>query len=64
MQIYGIQTTRHYYKEILQHPEFRSGQFNTGFVEAHPELTQYSTKRRPEFLAAAIAAALAAQSGM
>jgi pyruvate carboxylase subunit A len=64
MQIYGIQTTRHYYKEILQHPEFRSGQFNTGFVEAHPELTQYSTKRRPEFLAAAIAAAIAAQSGM
>ena len=64
MQIYGIQTTRHYYREILRHPEFRSGSFNTGFVEAHPELTQYSTKRRPEFLAAAIAAAIAAQSGM
>ncbi|MES3008459.1 MAG: acetyl-CoA carboxylase biotin carboxylase subunit [Pseudomonadota bacterium] len=64
MQIYGIHTTREYYKEILKHPEFRSGNFNTGFVEAHPELTQYSTKRRPEFLAAAIAAAIAAQSGM
>ncbi|MDO9316939.1 MAG: acetyl-CoA carboxylase biotin carboxylase subunit [Gammaproteobacteria bacterium] len=64
MQIYGIHTTRDYYKQILKHPEFRSGNFNTGFVEAHPELTQYSTKRRPEFLAAAIAAAIAAQSGM
>ncbi len=64
MQIYGIHTTREYYKEILKHPEFRAGNFNTGFVEAHPELTQYSTKRRPEFLAAAIAAAIAAQSGM
>ena len=64
MQIYGIQTTRPYYKEILKHPEFRSGNFNTGFVEAHPQLTNYSIKRRPEFLAAAVAAAIAAQSGM
>jgi len=64
MQIYGIQTTSQYYKEILQHPEFRAGDFNTSFVEEHPELTRYSTKRRPEFLAAAIAAAIAAQSGM
>jgi pyruvate carboxylase subunit A len=64
MQIYGIQTTKQYYKEILHHPDFQSGDFNTGFVEAHPELTRYSTKRRPEFLAAAIAAAIAAQAGM
>ncbi len=64
MQIYGIQTTKQYYKEILNHPDFQSGNFNTGFVDAHPELTRYSTKRRPEFLAAAIAAAIAAQSGM
>lgn len=64
MQIYGIRTTKQYYKEILQHPDFQSGNFNTGFVEAHPELTRYSTKRHPEFLAAAIAAAIAAQSGM
>lgn len=64
MQIYGIQTTRQYYKEILQHPEFQAGMFDTSFVEEHPELTRYSSKRRPEFLAAAIAAAIAAQSGM
>jgi pyruvate carboxylase subunit A len=64
MQIYGIQTTKQYYKEILNHPDFQAANFNTGFVEAHPELTHYSTKRRPEFLAAAIAAAIAAQSGM
>ncbi len=64
MQIYGIQTTKQYYKEILNHPDFQAGNFNTGFVDAHPELTRYSTKRRPEFLAGAIAAAIAAQSGM
>ncbi|MDG9666785.1 acetyl-CoA carboxylase biotin carboxylase subunit [Hahella sp. CR1] len=64
MQIYGIRTTIPYYREILRHPEFRAGDFNTGFVEAHPELINYSIKRRPESLAAALAAAVAAQAGM
>lgn len=64
MAIYGIKTTIPYYLEILNHPEFRSGSFDTGFVEAHPELINYSAKRRPEFLAAAVAAAIAVQAGL
>jgi pyruvate carboxylase subunit A len=64
MQIYGIRTTIPYYQQILQHPEFRAADFNTGFVEAHPELINYSVKRRPESLVAAIAAAVAAQAGI
>ncbi len=48
----------------LRNPEFRSGQFNTSFVESHPELTNYSIKRKPEELALAIAAAIAAHAGL
>jgi pyruvate carboxylase subunit A len=64
MAIYGIKTTIPYYLEILSHPDFQAASFNTGFVEAHPELTQYSIKKRPESLAAALAAAIAAQAGL
>ena len=60
MLVYGVKTTIPYYQQILKHPEFRSGQFNTSFVETHPELTQYTEKKPPEVLAAAIAAAIAA----
>ena len=41
MVVYGVKTTIPYYQEILQHPDFRSGQFDTSFVETHPELTNY-----------------------
>ncbi len=64
MLVYGVKTTIPYYQQILQHPDFRSGQFNTGFVEAHPELTQYTEKKPPEVVAAAIAAAIAAHQGL
>ena len=64
MLVYGVKTTIPYYQQILQHPDFRRGQFNTGFVESHPELTQYTEKKPPEVLAAAIAAAIAAHQGL
>jgi pyruvate carboxylase subunit A len=64
MGLFGIKTTIPYYLEILRHPEFRSGQFNTGFVEKHPELVNYSHKPRPEVLASVIAAAMAAHTGL
>jgi pyruvate carboxylase subunit A len=63
MNVYGVKTTIPYHQEILRSPEFRSGRFNTGFVEAHPELTEYSVRRPPRELAAAMAAALAASQG-
>jgi len=61
--VYGVRTTIPYYRELLTTEEFRSGSFNTGFVEAHPELLEYSTKRRPQELSAAIAAAIAGHLG-
>jgi pyruvate carboxylase subunit A len=64
MGLYGIKTTIPYYLEILRHPQFRSGSFNTGFVDAHPELTQYSQKLSREDLALVLAAATAAHTGL
>lgn len=64
MRVQGVKTTAPYYQEILRNPEFRSGQFNTSFVESHPELTQYSIKRNPSHLAIAIATAIAAHAGL
>jgi len=47
-----------------QESRVRSGRFNTSFVESHPELTQYTEKKPPEVMAAAIAAAIAAHQGL
>ena len=64
MRVQGVKTTAAYYQEILRNPEFRSGQFNTSFVESHPELTEYSIKQNPSHLALAIATAIAAHAGL
>lgn len=64
MRLQGIKTTAAYYQEILKHPDFRTGIFNTSFVDSHPELSEYSIKRRPEELAIAISAAIAAYTGL
>lgn len=64
MGVNGIRTTIPYYLEILRSDEFRSGFFDTGFVDAHPELVNYSSKRRKEELATVLAAAIAAHAGM
>ena len=64
MVVYGVKTTIPYYQEILKHPDFRSGKFDTSFVEAHPELINYATEFPPELFAAAISAAIAAHEGI
>ena len=64
MALYGVKTTIPYYHEILKSPEFRSGRFNTSFVEAHPELLDYPVKHPREHVAAAISAAIAAHLGL
>jgi pyruvate carboxylase subunit A len=63
MRLHGIKTTENYYKQILNHPDFRSGQFDTSFVPNHPELLNYSNKRRPSAVALALATAIAAHAG-
>ena len=62
--VYGVKTTIPYYLEILKSESFRSGQFDTGFVEANPELTNYSVKLPSRQLATVIAATLAAHMGL
>lgn len=64
MEVYGVKTTIPYYQEIMNHPEFREGKFNTSFVEAHPDLTNYAVQLPPELVAAAISAAIAAHEGI
>ncbi len=64
MRVQGVKTTAPYYQEILRSPEFRSGHFDTSFVDSQPELVNYSVKRRPEDLALAVAAAIAAHAGL
>jgi pyruvate carboxylase subunit A len=64
MRVQGVKTTARYYQEILQDPDFRSGDFNTSFVPTHPQLLNYSDKRHPSEIALAIAAAIAAHAGV
>lgn len=64
MVIGGVRTTIPFYHEILDHPEFLAARFHTGFLPAHPELTNYSLKRSPEEHTLAIAAAIAAHVGL
>lgn len=64
MMLYGVKTTIPYYLEILKSPEFQSGRFDTGFVDAHPELVEYSVRRSSRHVAAAIGAALAGHMGL
>ena len=64
MMVHGIRTTKPYYLEILRHPEFRRANFTTAFVEKHPELTEYTDKRRKEEFAAALSVAVAAHAGL
>ncbi|QXP85733.1 acetyl-CoA carboxylase biotin carboxylase subunit [Methylococcus sp. ANG] len=64
MVIGGVRTTIPFYQEILDHPDFQAGRFDTGFLAAHPELTHYSLKRSPDEATLAIAAAIAAHVGL
>ncbi|HSH30421.1 MAG TPA: acetyl-CoA carboxylase biotin carboxylase subunit [Thiohalobacter sp.] len=61
--VYGVKTTIPYFLEILRTPEFRDGRFDTGFVDAHPELSSYTLHRPTREMAAVIAAAVAAHAG-
>jgi len=64
MSVFGVKTTIPYYLEILKHPDFRSGNFDTSFVESHPELVNYTSPIPPQSKAAVIAAAVAAHLGL
>ena len=60
LRIGGVKTTIPYYRAVIDEAEFNSGHFDTGYVDAHPELTDYEEKESNNHKAAAIAAALTA----
>jgi len=62
--LFGIKTTIPYYLEILKNKNFIDADFNTSFVDKHPELTDYEDELPPEVIAAAISAAIAAHEGI
>jgi pyruvate carboxylase subunit A len=64
ISVFGVKTTIPYHMEILRNAQFQTGKFNTGFVEDHPELINYSVKRSNRDVAAAIGAVLAANMGL
>lgn len=64
IQVYGVKTTIPYYLEIIKSADFRNANFDTGFVEDHPELINYSVRRSSRHIAAAVAAAIAAHTGL
>ncbi len=62
--VFGVKTTIPYYLQILDTDSFRAGHFDTGFVESHTALTNYSERRPPRELAAVIGAAVATHLGI
>jgi pyruvate carboxylase subunit A len=62
--LHGVKTTKPFHLEILNTEEFKTGRFDTGFIEQHLELINYSIRRPPADLAAAISAAISAHHGL
>ncbi len=60
LRICGVKSTIPYYRAVLEEAEFASGHFDTGYVDAHPELIEYKEKQQNSHKVAAIAAALTA----
>ncbi len=64
MSIAGVKTTVPYYREILSHEKIIAANFDTSFVEKHPELMNYESRPSREDLAVALAGAIAASAGL
>lgn len=62
--VMGVKTTIPYFQEILETDAFRSGNFDTSFVDENPDLLDYPMKRSTQHVAAAFAAAIAAYMGL
>ena len=62
--VFGVKTTIPYYLEIMNNEQFKEANFNTSFVDDHPELINYQSQFPPELMAAAISAAIAAHEGI
>ncbi len=61
--IRGVKTTLPYLHKIIHDWDFRTGNFDTTFIESKPHLLEYDEFKDPVDLVAAISAALAAHHG-
>jgi len=62
--IRGVKTTIPFLRKIMDDPDFRKGDFDTGFIDRKPDLMDYDEYGEPTDLVAAIAAAIAAHHGL
>lgn len=62
--IRGVRTTLPLYRHIAASPAFLKGVFHTGFFDENPELLRYRAHEPREDIAAAVAAAIAAHTGL
>jgi len=62
--IRGMKTTLPFYRKIAASDVFMQGEFNTGFMDQHPELLDYNDHERREDIAAAVAVAIAVHAGL
>ncbi len=62
--IRGVKTTLAFYRNIALSDVFLQGQFDTGFMDQHPELLDYKPFEAREDIAAAVAVAIAAHAGL
>ncbi len=62
--IRGVKTTLPLYRNIVASEAFSSGEFDTSFMEQHPELLDYKPYERREDIAAAVAIAIATHLGL
>ncbi len=60
----GIKTNIPFALNIVKHPDFRAGRFDTTFIDTHSELMDYAEYRDPADLVAAISVAIAAYEGI
>ncbi len=62
--IRGVKTTLPFYRNIAASDVFLEGQFDTGFMDQHPELLDYKPFEAREDIAAAVGVAIAAHAGL
>lgn len=62
--IRGMKTTLPFYRTIACSEVFMTGEFDTGFMDKHPELLDYKAYERREDIAAAVAMAIAVHAGL
>ena len=60
----GVKTTIPFMMEIMENADFRNGNFDTSFIDNHPQLFEYETIINPEDLVVAISASIAAFEGL